>query len=156
MSRRKRGGQLGNQNARKHSVYALNLTPSETVEYLNLVNLQGFDKETAAIRIKLKSIMTKNPDNRRAVSRIIKMFANWTISRYDLGREEAAEVRKQLRSRLLKPARSSDSNCHPLDFSFFAETNRRIEAASPVFKASDDKTNKPVGSKTPKQIDLNE
>ena len=48
-ARRKRGGQKGNGNARKHGFYSGTLSPAETSQLWNITNLEGVDPEIAFI-----------------------------------------------------------------------------------------------------------
>jgi len=47
--KRKRGGQKGNLNARKHGFYSATLSPAETSQLWNITNLEGVDPEIAFI-----------------------------------------------------------------------------------------------------------
>jgi hypothetical protein len=51
--KRKRGGQKGNGNARKHGFYSGTLSPAETSQLWNITNLEGVDPEIAFIRTPL-------------------------------------------------------------------------------------------------------
>ena len=51
--RRKRGGQKGNGNARKHGFYSGTFSPAETSQLWNITNLEGVDPEIAFIRTPL-------------------------------------------------------------------------------------------------------
>jgi len=77
--RRKRGGQPGNQNARKHGFYATSLEPDELAEFLFAVNRLNLDRELAVIRLKLKSVLTNCPDNRRVLAEITKMLTDYYL-----------------------------------------------------------------------------
>jgi hypothetical protein len=51
--KRKRGGQKGNGNARKHGFYSGTLSPAEISQMWNITNLEGVDPEMAFIRTPL-------------------------------------------------------------------------------------------------------
>ena len=53
--KRRRGGQPGNQNARRHGFYSTNLSPVEICEFLNATNLKAADRELAGISRGLSS-----------------------------------------------------------------------------------------------------
>ena len=95
-TKRKRGGQTGNQNARKHGFYSLQLSPPELCEYLNLVN-SGFDCEVAIRRIKLKSVLLRFPDNRRVVMEAAKLLAGSVSSSYQLDPADSIRLKKFIR-----------------------------------------------------------
>jgi hypothetical protein len=65
--KRKRGGQKGNRNARKHGFYSATLSPAETSQLWNITNLEGVDPEVALIRVKLQSSLRHDPGNLRVI-----------------------------------------------------------------------------------------
>jgi hypothetical protein len=65
--KRKRGGQKGNRNARKHGFYSGTLSPAETSQLWNITNLEGVDPGIAFIRVKLQSSLQCDPGNRRVI-----------------------------------------------------------------------------------------
>ena len=79
-TRRKRGGQTGNRNACKHGFYSAALTPDETRQLRNLINLEGVDPEVAVIRVKLQSILEHDPGNRR----VIREASRLLVKRYSV------------------------------------------------------------------------
>ena len=82
--RRKRGGQKGNRNARKHGFYSAALTPAETRQLWNLSNLEGVDPEVALIRVKLQSSLQHDPDNRRVIGEASRLLVKWYSANYRL------------------------------------------------------------------------
>jgi len=94
IEKRKRGGQPGNQNARKHGFYSASLNQGEICEFLNLTNLQGVDREMAVLRLKAKSVLDFNPSNRRVLLEISKLTAAWYAAKYGLDRTGTNLVKK--------------------------------------------------------------
>jgi len=91
-----RGGQPGNQNARKHGFYSSSLRPQEICEFLNLTNLKGVDREIAVLRLKTKAVLDHNPDNRRVLLEISRLLAAWYTSHYRLDRSDSYQLKKVL------------------------------------------------------------
>jgi len=60
--KRHRGGQPGNQNARKHGFYSELLTPGQE-RALGAFGRDGLDREIALLRIKIQSLLANDPDN---------------------------------------------------------------------------------------------
>ena len=61
--RRPRGAQPGNQNARKHGFYSRRRT-SEELEWLpKVAQIDSLDEEIAVLRVKIRSILAKDPEN---------------------------------------------------------------------------------------------
>ena len=75
--KRKRGGQKGNRNACKHGFYSNTLSPAETSQLWNIVNLEGIDPEVAFIRVKLQSSFHHDPGNRHVIREASRLLANW-------------------------------------------------------------------------------
>jgi hypothetical protein len=82
--KRKRGGQKGNGNARKHGFYSGTLSPAETSQLWNITNLEGVDPEIAFIRVKLQSSLQHDPGNRRVIREASRLLAKWYSANYGL------------------------------------------------------------------------
>jgi hypothetical protein len=86
--KRKRGGQKGNLNARKHGFYSGTLSPAETSQLRNITNLEGVDPEVALIRVKLQSSLQYDPGNRRVIREASGLFVKWYSGIYRLDRTD--------------------------------------------------------------------
>ena len=82
--KRKRGGQEGNRNARKHGFYSGTLSPAETSQLWNITNLEGVDPEIAFIRVKLQSSLQYDPGNRRVIREASRLLVKWYSANYRL------------------------------------------------------------------------
>jgi hypothetical protein len=86
--KRKRGGQKGNRNARKHGFYSGTLSPAETCQFWNITNLEGVDPEIALIRVKLQSSLHYGPGNRRVIREASRLLVKWYSANYRLDRTD--------------------------------------------------------------------
>jgi hypothetical protein len=75
--KRRRGGQKGNRNARKHGFFSGTLSPAETRQLWNITNLEGVDPEIAFIRVKLQSSLQHDPGNRRVIREASRLIVKW-------------------------------------------------------------------------------
>jgi hypothetical protein len=82
--KRKRGGQKGNRNARKHGFYSAALSPAEVAQLWNITNLEGVDPEIAFIRVKLQSSLQHDPGNHRVIREASRLVARWYCANYGL------------------------------------------------------------------------
>ena len=82
--KRKRGGQKGNRNARKHGFYSGALSPAETRQMWNITNLEGVDPEIALIRVRLQSSLQHDPGNRRVIREASRLLVKWYSANYRL------------------------------------------------------------------------
>ncbi len=93
-TKRRRGGQAGNRNARKHGFYARSLNPTEICEFWNIVNTEGLEPEVAALRVKLRSVIEHDPCNRRVLREASKLIARWYSSKYRLNKTDSSAIKK--------------------------------------------------------------
>ena len=75
--KRPRGGQPGNQNARKHGFYAKQLSPQESCEYWNIINTTGISPESAVLRLKMQSVFRNAPANYPVLRDISKLLVKY-------------------------------------------------------------------------------
>jgi hypothetical protein len=94
---RQRGGQPGNQNARKHGFYSANLSPADLHGCLSALN-NGGDLELTVLRLKLVFILEHAPGNQRLMRELTALLYKWFRSRYTLDRENKDTVRQFIRS----------------------------------------------------------
>ena len=57
LPKRKRGGQPGNQNARKHGFYSKHFTAEQWKQFQDANDLSGLSPEIALIRVKLNTLL---------------------------------------------------------------------------------------------------
>ena len=93
-AKRQRGGQKGNQNARTHGFYAGRLSPAEICQFWNTINTEGIEPEIAALRVKLRSSLERDPGNRRVLREAAKLLARWYSSKYRLDKADSSTMKK--------------------------------------------------------------
>lgn len=87
--RRRRGGQRGNQNARRHGFYSAALLPHERKVYQEAAQLKGLNPEIAMLRTKLMGLIS-TPDidpevllkATRALTRMVDIQYRMTYRRW--------------------------------------------------------------------------
>lgn len=105
--RRKRGGQCGNQNARKHGFYAqYNRCLRETKEaHIRKVrSMSEIDREIAATRNKLADILAKTPDNFRVYLLAVASLGRLVEEREKLNSVKLADTLRKMLANLNVPA----------------------------------------------------
>jgi hypothetical protein len=90
--KRKRGGQKGNQNARKHGFYSSSLNLTEICEACNLINLKGITPEIAVLRIKLHSLLQHDPGNHRVLGEASNLLSKLYGAKYRLTQEDTHQL----------------------------------------------------------------
>jgi hypothetical protein len=91
--KKNRGGQKGNQNARKHGFYASSLTPDETCRFLNILNQEGLDPDVAVLRIKVQGVLEQAPGNHRVFYDASRVIAKRYASKYQFDRSERSYLK---------------------------------------------------------------
>jgi hypothetical protein len=98
--KRPRGGQPGNQNARKHGFYTNHLTEPELAEFRKLINEEKLDPEIAVIRTKVTTSLLAAPGNRRILVEGAHRLSEWFIYQHDLNGSAASLVNRYWRNLL--------------------------------------------------------
>jgi len=83
-TKRKRGGQPGNQNARKHGFYAKVLEEAEQVELELAEGITGIDDEIAVLRLKIQSLLEHDADNLQLLIQATSTLARLLRTKYQL------------------------------------------------------------------------
>ena len=96
--KRKRGGQEGNQNARKHGFYSKVLDEKELADYEDAIALKGFDEEIALMRVKLISLVERDPENVRLISQAVNSLVKLMIAKYTEGKDKELSTKDAIRT----------------------------------------------------------
>ena len=129
-----RGGQPGNQNARKHGFYSSSMSQPEIRQLLNILDREDIDRVVAIIRVKLKTALRLAPGNRRLLRETSRLLAKLYASKYECEGAEKTEFKKGVR----------------YIFENAAE-NLQFQSALVKAKKDDKKITKRVEAKSPKQ-----
>ena len=79
------GGQPGNQNARKYSLYACNLEEMTKRDFELAAQFDGIDDEITVLRVKLKAVLENDPNNIRLIVHICESIAKLLRTKLRLG-----------------------------------------------------------------------
>jgi hypothetical protein len=107
--KRLRGGQPGNQNARKHGFYAKKLSPQESCEYLNIINTTGVAPEVAVLRLKLQSVFRNAPANYPVLRDASKLLAKQYSAQNPLSKQDKRILKRLIRE-IVKAIASGDQD----------------------------------------------
>ena len=86
----KKGGQPGNQNARKHGFYSTVLDSAQKRRLKEAALVKGLDEEVSLLRVKLQSVVENDPDNVRLILQGVVTLARLlrTSNKLGFGKEE--------------------------------------------------------------------
>jgi hypothetical protein len=90
---RKRGGQKGNQNALKHGFYSKVLDEAEKLDFETASDVNGIDDEIALLRVKIKSVLEKDPENVKLIMQATNTLAGLVKTRYNITKEQRKGLR---------------------------------------------------------------
>jgi hypothetical protein len=90
---RKRGGQEGNQNARKHGFYSNRLDEDELKEFEQAIKEEGLDAEIALLRVKIKSVITRDPENLKLIIHGTNALARLIIAKNHISKNDKQTIK---------------------------------------------------------------
>ncbi len=88
MDTRKRGAPKGNQNARKHGFYSKILDKDEKHDFELATDVEGIDDEIALLRVKIKSLVERDPQNIRLIMQDVNALERLVRTRYNISKED--------------------------------------------------------------------
>ncbi len=93
---RKRGGQPDNQNARKHGFYSKVLDEAEQLDFELASGVNGIDDEIALLRVKIKSILEKEPENIKLIMQATNTLAGLVKTNYNISKEQKKGLKEAI------------------------------------------------------------
>ncbi len=88
MKKKKAGAPKGNQNAKKHGFYSQVLDESEKLQLEEARGVDGVDEEIAILRVKLRTLIDKQPDRFDLHLEAANTIARLVRTRYSITREQ--------------------------------------------------------------------
>jgi len=93
---KKRGAKPGNQYARKHGFYSKVLDEEERRDFELAVTVQGLDQEIALLRVKIKSLIQRDPENLRLIMQAVNSLMKLVMARYDISKEDKQGLKEAI------------------------------------------------------------
>jgi len=106
MPKRKRGALKGNQNAcpersrraRKHGFYSKVLDEAAQLELEAAREIEGIDDEIALLRVKIHSLLEKDPDNIKLIMDATNTLARLLRTKYNLDKVQGKGIKDAIAS----------------------------------------------------------
>ena len=95
-AKRKSGAPKGNQNARKHGFYAKVLDEAERLDFELAAGVCGIDDEIALLRVKIKSILEKDPENIKLITQATDALSRLVRTRYNISKEDKKGLKEAI------------------------------------------------------------
>jgi hypothetical protein len=99
-TKRHRGGQKGNQNARKHGLYSGYLDSRQFREYRNIINRENIKPEVAFLRVRLGAVLGYSLVNQRLIREACHLLVEQYSSDVWMDKEDKAEFKRFVRASL--------------------------------------------------------
>ena len=94
--KKKKGPPKGNQNARTHGFYCKVLDEAEKIDFEIAAGVEGIDDEIAMLRVKIKSVLEKDPENINLIMQATNALAGLVKTNYQITREQRKGLREAI------------------------------------------------------------
>lgn len=88
-----RGAPRGNQNARKHGFYSKVLDEAQQMDLELAEGVNGLDDEIALLRVKIKALIEKDPENLQLIMQASGTLARLLRTRYTLEKGQGKGIK---------------------------------------------------------------
>ncbi len=92
----KKGAPKGNQNARKHGFYSKVLDEAEKLDFTLATGVEGIDDEIALLRVKIKSLLERDPENIKLIMQATNALERLITTRYKITKEQRKGLREAI------------------------------------------------------------
>jgi hypothetical protein len=96
--KRRRGAPKGNQNARKHGFYSKVLDEAGRLDFELAAGVEGIDDEIALLRVKIKAILEKDPENIKLIMQATNTLAGLVKTSYKMTKEQRKGLKEAIGS----------------------------------------------------------
>lgn len=93
---RKVGAPRGNLNALKHGFYSKVLDEAEKLDMEEASDVNGIDDEIALLRVKIKSVLEKDPENIKLIMQATNTLAGLVKTRYNITGRQRKGLREAI------------------------------------------------------------
>ena len=94
--KRKRGAPRGNLNALKHGFYSKAMDEAEKLDFECATGVEGIDDEIALLRVKIKSVLERDPENIKLIMQATNALAGLVKTRYRITKEQRQGLREAI------------------------------------------------------------
>ena len=92
----RKGAQKRNQNARTHGFYSRVLDEAESMELEIARDIEGLDDEIALLRVKIQSVLEKDPDNVQLIMQATNTLSRLVKTRYHLEKDQGRGLKEAI------------------------------------------------------------
>ncbi len=95
-AKRKRGTPKGKQDAKKHGFYSKLLDEAEQLDFELASGVEGIDDEITLLRVKIKSILSNEPENIKLIMQATNTLAKLVKTRYNISKEQKKGLKEAI------------------------------------------------------------
>jgi uncharacterized protein YjcR len=95
--RKRRGASKGNLNALKHGFYSRVLDEAEKLDMEQASDVNGIDDEIALLRVKIKAVLEKDPENIKLIMQATNTLAGLMRTRYNITKEQGKGLKEEIK-----------------------------------------------------------
>ena len=103
-ARKPRGAPRGNQNAHKHGFYSKVLDEAQQMDLEIAEGVEGLDDEIAMLRVKIKALLEKDPENIQLIMQASSTLARLVRTRYNLEKGQGKGLKDAIQNVLKEVA----------------------------------------------------
>ena len=94
--KKRRGAPKGNTNALKHGFYSKVLDEAEKLDFESAADVDGIDDEIALLRVKIKSVLEKDPENIKLIMQATNTLAGLVKTKYRITKEQRQGLKEAI------------------------------------------------------------
>jgi len=87
-AKKKVGAPKGSHNARTHGFYTKALDEEERQNFQHATEVEGLDSEIALLRVKILSLLTREPDNVKLITQTVTALAKVIMTKYNISKTD--------------------------------------------------------------------
>ena len=95
---KRRGAPPGNQNARTHGFYSRVLDEKEQRDYERATEVEGIDSEVALLRVKIQSLIARDPENVRLINQVTNTLARLIMTKYSISKTDKQGLKEAIQN----------------------------------------------------------
>ena len=95
-AKRKKGASKSNQKAKKPGLYSRALDEADQLDFELAVGVNGIDDEIALLRVKIKSILSHDPENIKLIMQATNTLARLVKTRYNISKEQKKGLKEAI------------------------------------------------------------
>jgi len=101
-TKKKPGAPKGSHNARIYGFYTKALDEEERRNFQQATEVEGLDSEIALVRVKIQSLLAREPDNVKLITQTVTALASVIMTKYNISKTD----KKSLTEAILNVAKN--------------------------------------------------